>query len=71
MRCSSRSSSRRPAWWCTPFLPGDSILFVAGTVVAVAGLNVHFLVGLLVVAAMLGDSVNYSIGHYIGPTRLR
>ncbi len=50
-----------------PFLPGDSILFIAGTVVAVAGLNVHLLVLLLVVAAILGDSVNYSIGHYIGP----
>ena len=51
----------------TPFLPGDSILFVAGAVVASADLNVHFLVGLLIVAAVLGDSVNYSIGHYIGP----
>lgn len=50
-----------------PFLPGDSILFIAGTVVAIAGLNVHVLVALLVVAAILGDSVNYSIGHYIGP----
>jgi membrane-associated protein len=51
----------------TPFLPGDSILFVAGAVVASAGLNVHVLVGLLILAAVLGDSVNYSIGHYIGP----
>ena len=51
----------------TPFLPGDSILFVAGAVVASADLNVHFLVGLLIVAAVLGDTVNYSIGHYIGP----
>ncbi len=50
-----------------PFLPGDSILFIAGTVVAIAGLNVHLLVLLLVVAAILGDSVNYGIGHYIGP----
>ena len=50
-----------------PFLPGDSILFIAGTVVATAGLNVHLLVGLLILAAVLGDSVNYSIGHYIGP----
>jgi len=50
-----------------PFLPGDSILFIAGTVVAVAGLNVHLLVALLIVAAILGDSVNYGIGHYIGP----
>ena len=50
-----------------PFLPGDSILFIAGTVVASAGLDVHLLVVLLIVAAILGDSVNYSIGHYIGP----
>ena len=50
-----------------PFLPGDSILFIAGTVVAVAGLNVHVLVIMLIVAAILGDSVNYAIGHYIGP----
>jgi membrane-associated protein len=50
-----------------PFLPGDSLLFIAGTVVASAGLNVHLLVTLLIVAAILGDSVNYSIGRYIGP----
>jgi membrane-associated protein len=50
-----------------PFLPGDSILFIAGTVVAAASLNVHVLVALLIVAAILGDSLNYAIGHYIGP----
>jgi len=50
-----------------PFLPGDSILFIAGTVVASAALNVHVLVVVLIVAAVLGDSVNYGIGHYIGP----
>ncbi len=50
-----------------PFLPGDSLLFIAGTVVASAGLNVHLLVMLLIVAAILGDSLNYSIGRYIGP----
>jgi len=50
-----------------PFLPGDSLLFVAGTVVASAGLNVHLLVALLIVAAILGDSVNYAIGRSIGP----
>jgi membrane-associated protein len=50
-----------------PFLPGDSFLFIAGTVVAVANLNVHVLVVVLIVAAVLGDSVNYGIGHYIGP----
>ena len=50
-----------------PFLPGDSILFIAGTVVAGAGLNIHVLALVLVAAAILGDTVNYSIGHYIGP----
>ena len=50
-----------------PLLPGDSILFIAGTVVASAGLDVHLLVALLIAAAILGDSVNYSIGHYLGP----
>ena len=50
-----------------PFLPGDSILFIAGTVVAVADLNVHVLVIVLIVAAVLGDSVNYAVGRYIGP----
>jgi membrane-associated protein len=50
-----------------PFLPGDSILFIAGTVVAASTLNVHVLVVTLIVAAVLGDSVNYAIGHYIGP----
>ena len=50
-----------------PLLPGDSLLFISGTVVATAGLNVHVLVALLIVAAVLGDSVNYSIGRYIGP----
>ena len=50
-----------------PFLPGDSILFIAGTVVATADLNIHVLAASLIVAAILGDSVNYSIGNYIGP----
>ena len=54
-----------------PFLPGDSILFISGTVVAIAGLNVHMLVGLLILAAILGDSVNYTVGHYIGPKAFR
>lgn len=50
-----------------PFLPGDSLLFVAGTVAASAALDVHLLVALLIVAAILGDSVNYAIGRSIGP----
>ena len=50
-----------------PFLPGDSILFIAGTVVATADLDIHTLVFVLTAAAILGDTVNYSVGHYIGP----
>lgn len=51
----------------TPFLPGDSLLFVAGAVAAAGGMNVHLLVLLLIIAAILGDAVNYSVGRYIGP----
>jgi len=51
----------------TPFLPGDSLLFVAGAVAAAGGMNIHLLVLLLIIAAVLGDGVNYSIGHYLGP----
>jgi membrane-associated protein len=50
----------------TPFLPGDSLLFAAGTFAALGSLNVWVIVGLLFVAAVLGDAVNYSIGHYLG-----
>ncbi|MGD2141569.1 MAG: DedA family protein [Burkholderiales bacterium] len=51
----------------TPFLPGDSLLFVAGTIAALGEFNVHALSGALIVAAILGDSLNYSIGRYVGP----
>ena len=51
----------------TPFLPGDSLLFVAGTVAAAGGMDIHLLVLLLIIAAILGDAVNYGVGHYIGP----
>jgi membrane-associated protein len=51
----------------TPFLPGDSLLFVAGTVAAAGALNVHALAALLTVAAILGDSLNYAIGRFLGP----
>lgn len=51
----------------TPFLPGDSLLFTAGALSATGILDIRLVVLLLLVAAILGDAINYSIGHFIGP----
>ena len=51
----------------TPFLPGDSLLFVAGTVAALGGMNVHLLVALLILAAVLGNTCNYAVGRFLAP----
>lgn len=50
-----------------PFLPGDSLLFISGTFASKGSFMVEALFGLLVIAAIAGDTVNYWIGHYVGP----
>ena len=55
----------------TPFLPGDSLLFVAGAIAAGGALDVHVLFPLLAVAAILGNTVNFEIGRWIGPRIFR
>lgn len=51
----------------TPFLPGDSLLFVAGALAGAGSMDMWMLNGTLIAAAVLGNSVNYSIGRYLGP----
>ncbi|MBK7956255.1 MAG: DedA family protein [Candidatus Accumulibacter sp.] len=51
----------------TPFLPGDSLLFVAGALAALGGMEIGFLLAVLMVAAVLGNMLNYQIGRYLGP----
>lgn len=53
----------------TPFLPGDSLLFAAGTLVTLPNspLQLHWMILLLAAAAVIGDAVNFSAGHFVGP----
>jgi len=55
----------------TPILPGDSLLFAAGTFAALGSLNVHLLFLLLTAAAIIGDTVNYAVGKFLGPQALK
>ena len=55
----------------TPFLPGDSLLFIAGTLAATGSLHVHDLFAVLAAASFLGDNTNYWIGRYAGPRVFR
>jgi len=54
-----------------PFLPGDSLLFVAGALAAMGRMDVHTLIALLTLAAILGNTLNYSIGHHLGESLLQ
>jgi membrane-associated protein len=51
----------------TPFLPGDSLLFVAGTIAAAGGMDIAAVMATLVAAALCGDNANYWIGRWVGP----
>jgi len=51
----------------TPFLPGDSLLFVAGAVAAAGGMDVQLVAATLIAAALCGDNVNYWVGRFLGP----
>ena len=51
----------------TPFLPGDSLLFAAGALAATGAFNIWVLIPLLMIAAILGDAVNYAVGDAVGP----
>lgn len=55
----------------TPFLPGDSLLFTTGALAATGILDIWTAVGLILVAAITGDAVNYSVGHFVGPRVFR
>ncbi len=51
----------------TPFLPGDSLIFVVGALSAAGAMNIWSITGVLIAAAVIGDTVNYHIGKFLGP----
>ena len=53
-------------WVVMPFLPGDSLLFMAGSFAALGSLNIGLLILLLIIAAVLGDNTNYFVGRFLG-----
>jgi membrane-associated protein len=55
----------------TPILPGDSLLFAVGTFAAIGALDLALVIGLLSVAAVAGDALNYAIGYRVGPSVFR
>ncbi|MDA1116732.1 MAG: DedA family protein [Proteobacteria bacterium] len=55
----------------TPFLPGDSLLFVVGALAAAGGMDIKLVIALLVIAALSGDNVNYWFGRWAGPKVFR
>jgi len=54
-----------------PFLPGDSLLFAAGALASLGSLNLTALLVIITIAAILGDTINYTIGHFFGPKIFR
>src|SRR3954471_2514326 len=55
----------------TPFLPGDSLLFVVGAIAAAGGMNIFAVIAVLIAAALCGDNVNYWVGRLIGTRRVK
>ncbi|MGE0876103.1 MAG: DedA family protein, partial [Burkholderiales bacterium] len=51
----------------TPFLPGDSLLFVVGALAAAGGMDIATVMAVLIAAALCGDNVNYAVGRWVGP----
>ncbi|MBN3860518.1 DedA family protein [Neisseriaceae bacterium PsAf] len=50
----------------TPFLPGDSLIFAAASIAAIGGMNIYLLWAIIIIAAIFGDAVNFSVGKYFG-----